>query len=312
MDFDHLRYVVEVAERGSITKAAQYLYISQPYLSRIIKGIEQELNIALFVRTPQGINLTSQGKEFIQKAKKILTQYDSLHEIKTIENKEKPIFNITSVRSSLVMETFLELIGEYKDYEAYEFTFKETDGQMPIHDVTYYEADLGVIYTRDQVKSELLKKLDRQKIAYETICEFKTCVILGVNHPILQSAQPITIENLAPYGMVLYEEQALPYVQDYFPSDLIEEMPFVELISKNIYVNNRAALHNILFHTNCFSFGTQASRNQEEMFDITSVPLEETQHSTALEMGVIYRKNIDLPLMAKQFIEKLKQHYSMI
>src|SRR5699024_6945985 len=193
----------------------------------------------------QGINLTSQGKEFIQKVKKILTQYDSLHEIKTIENKEKPIFTITSVRSSIVMENFLELIVKYKDYEAYTFISKETYGKMQINIMTYYEADLGVIYTRDQVKSELLKKLDRQKIAYETICEFKTCVILGVNHPILQSAQPITIENLAPYGMVLYEEQALPYVQDYFPSDLIEEMPFVELISKNIYVNNRAALHNI-------------------------------------------------------------------
>jgi len=59
-----------------------------------------------------------------------------------------------------------------------------------------------------------------------------------------------------------------------------------------------------------FSIGTQAAKNQEEMFNITSIPLAKADLEPVLEMGVLYRKNIDLHPIANQFIQKLKQNYS--
>lgn len=75
MDLKHLQYVVDMTEYTPISSAAEHMYISQSYLSRIVKRVENDFNIVLFVRTPQGINLTAEGEKFINRAKLILSQY---------------------------------------------------------------------------------------------------------------------------------------------------------------------------------------------------------------------------------------------
>lgn len=51
---------------GNISKAADFLYISQPAISKSIKKLEQELDITLFYRTPKGVTLTENGKIFFE------------------------------------------------------------------------------------------------------------------------------------------------------------------------------------------------------------------------------------------------------
>src|SRR5699024_8309437 len=116
-------------------------------------------NTIRFIRTPQGITLTTEGEKFIQQSKLILTQYESLQKMQRSQDGTPDSFTLTSVRSSLVMETFLTLMNRYYEKSYFEFTLNESNGQRPIHDVTYYEADLGVIYTPGSVKSHLLKRL---------------------------------------------------------------------------------------------------------------------------------------------------------
>lgn len=310
MDLDHLQYIAEVAERGSISAAAEHLYISQSYLSRIIKRVEQKFNTVLFVRTPQGISLTAEGEQFIQKAKLILAQYESLQKIKKHRHDIHQSFTLTSVRSSLVMESFLTLMERYHKQSSYRFTFNESDGQRPIHDVTYYDADLGVIYTRGTYKNQLVKKLAQKNIVYEKICGVETSVILGVNHPLLSSNEPLTMEKLAPYGYVMYADHALPFIHDNFPNHTISNESTLRNVQKQVYVNSRAALHNILYHTTMFSLGNQAAKNQEKMFNIVSVPLHDEIIPADIEIGVIYRKNIALHPIAQEMIDQLKANYS--
>ena len=59
------------AECGSISKAAELLYISQPSLSRYLSNLENELGMALFVRTINGTELTEAGKIYVEYAKEI-------------------------------------------------------------------------------------------------------------------------------------------------------------------------------------------------------------------------------------------------
>src|SRR5262245_66111967 len=69
MDFRHLRAFIAVAEESSITRAAERLHISQPPLSRLIRQLEDELNVTLFARHRQGVTLTDTGRHLLEKAR---------------------------------------------------------------------------------------------------------------------------------------------------------------------------------------------------------------------------------------------------
>ena len=78
----------DVAKNGSISKAAQYSYTSQPAISKSIKRLEEELEVQLFYRNLNGVELTEKGKEllyYVEKsynnlltAKKIMLETDAL------------------------------------------------------------------------------------------------------------------------------------------------------------------------------------------------------------------------------------------
>ena len=59
MTLQQLKYVIGVSEIGSLNKAAEILYVSQPSLTTAIKDIENEFNVKLFNRSINGISLTN-------------------------------------------------------------------------------------------------------------------------------------------------------------------------------------------------------------------------------------------------------------
>ena len=65
MTLQQLRYVTMVAETGTITEAANRLYISQPSLTNAIHELEKEMNIVIFNRTNKGISLSREGEDFL-------------------------------------------------------------------------------------------------------------------------------------------------------------------------------------------------------------------------------------------------------
>lgn len=80
MNSRQLQYVTTVAETGSISAAAQKLYISQPSLSQYIQKIEGELGIELFERTSP-LRLTTAGKVYVETAKNILLEQSELEKV---------------------------------------------------------------------------------------------------------------------------------------------------------------------------------------------------------------------------------------
>lgn len=77
MELRHLRYYIAVAEEQNISRAAVRLHVSQPPLSRQIRGLEDELGVALLERIGKRVRLTEAGRSFLVKARRIVCDADT-------------------------------------------------------------------------------------------------------------------------------------------------------------------------------------------------------------------------------------------
>ncbi len=80
MEINHLRYVVALAQLRSFSRAAEALFVSQSSLSQQIAKLEKEIGFPLFQRTTKHVDLTPEGIRFLEQAKKVLGEFDVLHE----------------------------------------------------------------------------------------------------------------------------------------------------------------------------------------------------------------------------------------
>ena len=78
MNLLHMRYAIEVAKSGSLSKASEVLLIAAPNISRSIKELESDLGITIFERTQNGMKPTVEGEEFLEFAKSILGQINQV------------------------------------------------------------------------------------------------------------------------------------------------------------------------------------------------------------------------------------------
>jgi DNA-binding transcriptional LysR family regulator len=78
MEFRVLRYFLTVAREGNITRAADFLHVTQPTLSRQLKDLEQELGKKLFIRSSHSVILTDEGMLLRNRAEEIVNMMDKL------------------------------------------------------------------------------------------------------------------------------------------------------------------------------------------------------------------------------------------
>ena len=81
MELYQLRSFATVAKMGHLTRAAEKLHLSQPAVSAQIRALEDELELALFERTPSGMVLTSAGARLLADANNVLVAARALHNV---------------------------------------------------------------------------------------------------------------------------------------------------------------------------------------------------------------------------------------
>ncbi|SOE06234.1 DNA-binding transcriptional regulator, LysR family [Variovorax sp. YR752] len=81
MELRHLRYFAAVAEAGNLSRAAVKLNIAQPPLSTQIRLFEEELGVALFIRHPKGVRLTTAGQALLPEARYLLERASRLADV---------------------------------------------------------------------------------------------------------------------------------------------------------------------------------------------------------------------------------------
>lgn len=78
MTLQQIFYALTISQIGSMNKAAEVLFISQPSITSAIKELEREVGINIFLRTSKGVSETNEGADFLMYARQVYQQYELL------------------------------------------------------------------------------------------------------------------------------------------------------------------------------------------------------------------------------------------
>ncbi|HTE00026.1 MAG TPA: LysR substrate-binding domain-containing protein [Mucilaginibacter sp.] len=147
MIFDfRLKVFYTVAQRLSFTKAAGELFITQPAVTKHIKELELQLNVQLFKRNGNNINLTTAGKVLLQYTEKIFQTYTELEtELAQLSNIEAGTVHIGA--STTVAQTILPKILALfkKTYPAVSFIFTQGNTDYITQQVLTEKIDIAIV-----------------------------------------------------------------------------------------------------------------------------------------------------------------------
>ena len=245
MTLQQLHYAITIAEAGSLNKAAEALYISQPSLTSAMQELEKELGISIFVRSGRGVSLTQDGSEFLLYAREVYGQYETLLDKYGKSGKRKKKFGVSTQHYSFAVNAFVDLIKRYGQDE-YDFSIRETQTYEIIEDVARMRSEIGLLFLNDFNETVLRKILKSNGLEFHLLFVARPHVFISRRHP-LADREVITNEELEDYPYLSFEQGE--HNSFYFS----EEVFSVSERKKNIRVRDRATLFNLLIGLNGYT-----------------------------------------------------------
>ena len=271
MNFQHLQYVTTIEACGSISKAANKLYLSQPYISRVLHELEHELGIIIFERGNDGVNPTEAGAEFLVLAKKLLKDMDSLQNLYKNSGQKTCRFTLSITRCSHGMDALVRMLEEIKEEEKIQFNIRESTNSEVINDIYGKVSELGLVCIADAQTATFHHLLKTKGMASKFVCRLEPMIILRKNHPLLSRKKKICLDDLYEYGFVLDDTSDFDLGIDMLSYYHLVDM---QRIQKKILVNSRSALHNLLTRTDYVGVGIKSTLDQDTHLGIVSIPVE--------------------------------------
>ena len=290
MNLKHLEYAVAVTQYGSIRKAAQVLLVSQPYLSGIIRGLEQELGYDIFIRSGSGISLTPNGEEFLRISKHILLEIDQIQNLG--QDQQLTPLTIACFHAPYIMEQFLkyhmQLTPSLPD------VIQEMGNEEVINAVSSSESDLGIIFYSTE-RTEKYHTLIEQAGLKEQILTglIPSCVLLSQNHP-LSEASSLKLTQLMDYPYVTYNDSSsINYL----------EVLGLQNHPQLLTVSDRGGCYDALKSGKYLTVSAYLNKPQED--GLTIVPISDRK--MCLRCSYVTRKNHRLTKREKDFIAYARQ-----
>ena len=204
MTLQQLRYLIAIAEYGSINAAAQNLYASQSNLSTAIKELEQELGITVFTRSNRGVTLTNDGTELLGYARQVIEQADMLEMRYADKGSTHLRLAVSTQHYAFSVQAFVNVVEGCKG-EEYEFILRESTTAEIIDDVRTFRSEVGILYTDDFNRRVLQKAFDDADVAYAPLFDARVHVFVGEHHPLAGKAL-LRPDDLADYPRYSFEQ----------------------------------------------------------------------------------------------------------
>ncbi len=297
MTLQQLRYIIAIAEAGSITSAADKLLVSQPSLSKVVNQIEEEMGITIFNRNNRGVYLSEEGLSFLSYSRQVVEQADLLENKYKNKEKQRRVFSITSHHYAFVVNAFVALVKEYGENK-YEFSLRETLTNNIIEDVRTSRSEIGVLFLSDFNRKVILKMLEDADLKFTKLFAVKPHIFVSRKNP-LAKEKIVKLSDLKNFPRLLYDQGIKNSF--YFAE---EPQPIIDS-NKNIIVTDRATIFNLMIGLNGYTIASGVLSSDLNGTEIVAIPLETDE---IMEIG--YIKNIDRPLskICISYINHLKTY----
>ena len=297
MKLQQLRYVVKVAECGSITEASRRLFVSQPSITASIRDLENEMGVHIFERTNKGVIVSEEGETFLGYARQVLDQADLLEGKYKGTSEQVPHFSVSCQHYSFAVNAFVDVIREF-DAARYDFTLREEQTHEIIEDVAHMKSELGILYLSELNREVIARMLAANELVFEGLFCATPHVFVCADHPRAGRSSG-TLEDLEDYPFLSYEQGS--YNSFYYSEELTSTFER----RKNIRVRDRATLFNLAMGLNGYTVCSGVISHELNGPGIISIPLDVDEY---MEIGIITRKNTTLTRYGQAYIEAIRQH----
>ena len=307
MTIQQLKYIITISEHGSLNKAAEVLFITQPSLTSAVRELEKELGITLFNRGGKGVTLTNDGTEFLQYARQVVAQYDRLLEKYGKGGTLRKKFGISTQHYSFAVKSFVEMVKHF-DTDEYEFAIRETKTREVIEDVTTGKSEVGILYLSDFNRKAIGKFLKSNQLEFHPLIQCEPYVYLWKGHP-LAGKESIRLAELRDYPCLSFEQGVSGSF--YFAEEILSTYDYI----RTIKATDRATMLNLMVGLNGYTLCSGIICEELNGPDYVAVAFEAEEEEIAagrMEIGYIVKENMILSKLADQYIHELERYLKVL
>jgi DNA-binding transcriptional LysR family regulator len=197
-----LRAFVSTVKLGTLSRAAEALYLSQPTVSLQLQALERELGVALLERRRRRINLTPAGEALYELARPLVEGWDHLD--RDFQARVKGFHAgklVIAAGTSTIQYLLPDLVRRYRErYPAVHLQLANVTGKDGLALLRAGEADFAVGSMLDVPND----------IAWAPMRHYDPMLITPLDHP-LAKKDLVMVEDLSPYGLILPPQRLSTY-----------------------------------------------------------------------------------------------------
>jgi DNA-binding transcriptional LysR family regulator len=191
---------LEVARRGSVSRAAEALFVTQPTLTARLKSLERELGTPLFLRTPQGMRLTEAGRAWVPYAERALRALvdgrDALHQVMTASAGHLMIAAAPAV-STYVLPELLE-------------RFVDAHPRVEVSVRTGHSEDVVELVVRDEVQIGLGRAIRHPDLELRPFHTEDLVLVCAPDHPFTRRPS-VAMAEVAGQKLIMFDRTSSYY-----------------------------------------------------------------------------------------------------
>ncbi len=301
MQLKQLEYFIKIVECGSITKAANELFISQPNITKQIISLEHEYNIKLFERKARGIDLTIDGKKFLPYAKGVVSAAMTLENSFNTSESCVDRFFIATQQFDFIYRTLYKTYHDNQDRNTI-FNLVETDRDEIIKHILRTDVDLGLLVRSYYDSRSFLWTTDKKRLDINVIDSAPIYACVGPNSP-LYGKDTVPLEETNNYSRILLDME-----QD-AKNDINQELYFKSGgMSTKLFLSSTAACEYFLLRTDSLMFASKWTLGSFKSKDIRTIRIACPKNIVAPHTELVWVKRLGEPLnvIEEQFLQHLK------